>query len=155
MIDKTRVEDLVNASLEDGKLFLVEVRVGKDNTISVFIDGDEGVRIQDCIDLSRKVESGLDRETEDFELNVLSWGLGEPLKLRRQYIKNIGQRVEVVNGEDRKTEGRLMEVKENSFVLEVVKRNPRAKSLKDVSKKAQPKTEEIEFETVKTIKVII
>ncbi len=155
MIDKLQVENLVNASLEDGELFLVEVKVGKNNAISVFIDGDEGVKIQDCIDLSRKVEAGLDREKEDFELSVLSWGLGEPLKLKRQYIKNVGQTVEITDEQENTLKGILAEVKEQSVVLEERKKNPRAKSVKDVGKNAKVVTQEIEIEKIKTIKVII
>ena len=61
---------------------MVMVKVSSDNRIEIFIDGDNGVKIQDCIDLSRKLEACLDREEEDFELSVLSWGLGEPLKMK-------------------------------------------------------------------------
>lgn len=76
MIDKTLVENIVEELLGGKDLFLVEVKVSKDNCIEVFIDGDNGVKIQDCIDLSRGIEARFDRESEDFQLSVLSWGLG-------------------------------------------------------------------------------
>ena len=72
MIDKEKVQSIVNQELEGTDLFLVDLKIGKDNKISVFIDGDNGVTIQNCIDLSRKIESNFDREVEDFELSVFS-----------------------------------------------------------------------------------
>ena len=91
MKDKNFIEEKVKEILGEGDLFLVEVKVSKNNNIQVFIDGDNGVKIQDCIDLSRQLEECLDRESEDFELSVLSFGLEEPLKMQRQYVKNIGR----------------------------------------------------------------
>lgn len=155
MIDKTAVENMANAFLEGGDLFLVKVEVGKDNTVNVFIDGDEEVKIQDCIDLSRKIEAGLDRDKEDFELSVLSWGLGEPLLLKRQYIKNIGQRVELITTQGEKLEGVLTDVKEETIVLEPRKRPLKGRMPKSEAKKGESLSVELEFERIKTIKVTV
>lgn len=127
-------------------MFLVMVKVSSDNRIEVFIDGDEGVRIQDCIDLSRKLEACLDREQEDFELSVLSWGLGEPLKMKRQFEKNIGKNVEVVCANGRKLDGKLSEVKEKGFVIELEKGKGKNKTVEQL---------ELKDEEVKTTKVLI
>lgn len=146
MIDKAYVVDKVEGFLDGGSLFLVTVMVSADNRIEVFIDGDEGVKIQDCIDLSRKLEACLDREQEDFELSVLSWGLGEPLKMKRQFEKNIGNSVEVVCVDGRKIEGRLSEVSEDGFVLETEKGKGKNKTVESVC---------LKDEEVKTTKVLI
>lgn len=146
MIDKVKISEIVEEFLTDEKLFLVDVKVSRDNRIEVFIDGDEGVKIQDCIDLSRNLESRLDREEEDFELSVLSWGLGEPLKLKRQYVKNIGQKVEAVCVSGECIEGVLKEVGESGLLIEVTKGK---------GKKMTVETADVAFENLKTIKVII
>lgn len=146
MIDKAYIADKAESFLEGGSLFLVMVKVSSDNRIEVFIDGDEGVRIQDCIDLSRKLEACLDREQEDFELSVLSWGLGEPLKMKRQFEKNIGKNVEVVCADGRKLEGKLSEVKEKGFVIELEKGKGKNKTVEQL---------ELKDEEVKTTKVLI
>lgn len=146
MIDKVKIGEIVAEVLGDGALFLVDVKVSRDNRIEVFIDGDEGVKIQDCIDLSRKVESQLDREEEDFELSVLSWGLGEPLKLKGQYVKNIGKKVELVLLSGEVIEGVLKEVGEMNLSVEVTKGK---------GKKMTVETFVAEQVNLKTIKVII
>ncbi|MBR5254518.1 MAG: ribosome assembly cofactor RimP [Bacteroidales bacterium] len=126
MKDKLFIEEKTKEILGDGELFLVEVKVSKNNVIQVFIDGDNGVKIQDCIDLSRSLEECLDRESEDFELSVLSFGLEEPLKLQRQYVKNIGRSLQVESEEGSFT-GVLKSVEEESFTIELKKKNKKDK----------------------------
>ena len=126
MKDKLFIEEKTKEILGDGELFLVDVKVSKNNVIQVFIDGDNGVKIQDCIDLSRSLEECLDRESEDFELSVLSFGLEEPLKLQRQYVKNIGRSLQVESEEGSFT-GVLKSVEEESFTIELKKKNKKDK----------------------------
>lgn len=121
MKDKNFIEEKVKEILGEGELFLVEVKVSKNNNIQVFIDGDNGVKIQDCIDLSRQLEECLDRESEDFELSVLSFGLEEPLKMQRQYVKNIGRSLQVEDEEGSFT-GILISANEESFTIELKKK---------------------------------
>lgn len=121
MKDKNFIEEKVKEILGEGDLFLVEVKVSKNNNIQVFIDGDNGVKIQDCIDLSRQLEECLDRESEDFELSVLSFGLEEPLKMQRQYVKNIGRSLQVEDEEGSFT-GTLISANEESFTIELKKK---------------------------------
>ena len=92
MTFKEKVYQLLEAGLA-GKpdLFLIELSVSDANKIIVILDGDQGVQLQDCIDISRAIEHNLDREEQDFSLEVASVGIGSPLKLVRQYIKNIGR----------------------------------------------------------------
>ncbi|MPL88125.1 Ribosome maturation factor RimP [bioreactor metagenome] len=146
MIDKEKVQSIVNQELEGTDLFLVDLKIGKDNKISVFIDGDNGVTIQNCIDLSRKIESNFDREVEDFELSVFSSGVGEPLKLNRQYKKNIGRNIEVItNEEGGKIVGELLMVDEEKIVVKV---QPKKKKDPIVEK-------EILIDNIKESKIII
>lgn len=121
MKDKNFIEEKVIEILGEGELFLVDVKVSKNNNIQVFIDGDNGVKIQDCIDLSRQLEECLDRESEDFELSVLSFGLEEPLKMQRQYVKNIGRSLQVENEEGSFT-GTLISANEECFTIELKKK---------------------------------
>ena len=87
---KERVKELIDKGLEENpSLFLIDYSVGGDNLIKVIIDGDNGVGIEDCVALSRAIEHNLDREEEDFSLEVSSCGISAPLVLERQYTKNI------------------------------------------------------------------
>ncbi len=145
MIDKEKVQTVVNQELEGSDLFLVDLKIGKDNKISVFIDGDNGVTIQNCIDLSKQIESNFDREVEDFELSILSSGIGEPLKLNRQYEKNIGRNIEVITKEGEKIVGELLLVNEEKIVVKI---QPKKKKDPIVEK-------EILFDNIKESKIII
>jgi len=95
MITAKQITEIVNENLEGSELFLVDVKIRPGNNISVFIDSDTNVSIGDCAALSRFIESKLDRETEDFELEVSSAGLDEPIKLHRQYLKHIGSDLKI------------------------------------------------------------
>ncbi|MCF0212208.1 MAG: ribosome assembly cofactor RimP [Bacteroidales bacterium] len=108
MIDKLHVLDVVNEALRGSDKFLVDMNVTTNNRIFVDIDGDNGVTIDDCVALSRAIEGSLDREVEDFELNVSSAGLDSPLKLARQYKKNIGQTLAITPMEGEYVEGELL-----------------------------------------------
>lgn len=112
------VLDVVTRSLEGSDKFLVEMKVTTNNRIFVDIDGDQGVTIDDCVQLSRQIEQSLDREAEDFELNVSSAGLDSPLKLARQYKKNIGQTLAVVPEEGDYIEGELVEADDEKFTIQ-------------------------------------
>lgn len=121
MIDNLTVLELIDSQLAGTSLFLVEMKIKPGNKILVFIDGDQGVGIDDCISLSRKIESGLNRDVEDFELEVSSSGAEAPLKLKRQYLKNIGKRVRVLTVNDTYHNGDLMAVNDEAIELTVVK----------------------------------
>lgn len=106
VIDKSKIENIITASWDKPDLFVTEIKVSGSNDIQVFIDGDNGVNIDDCIALSRIVEGTLDRDEEDFSLEVMTHGVSESLLMPRQYVKNIGRNIEVktvdneiINGE--------------------------------------------------------
>ena len=119
MIDKKHVESIVNEWLEGREDFLVEVSVSADDCIVVTIDHADGVWIEDCADLSRFIEAHLDREEEDYELEVGSAGLGQPFRVRRQYEIHVGETVETQTRDGHKWQGMLTEVTDDGFTMEV------------------------------------
>lgn len=122
MIDKKRVLELAEERIEerDSKLYVVEITISADNRIAVDLDREEGfVTIDDCISISRNIEHNLDREAEDFSLEVSSAGMTKPFRVLKQYIKNVGREVRVQTLEHGKAlEGLLKSADENGFVIE-------------------------------------
>ena len=119
MIDKNTVKELVGEWLEGKDYFLVDTTVDEQNKITIEIDHKEGVWIEDCCDLSKYIESKLDREVEDYELEVGSAGIGQPFKVLQQYVNNIGYDVELLTADGKKMEGYLKEADKNGFVVVV------------------------------------
>ena len=109
MIDKNQIVVLVEEAVADSDLFLVEVKVKPSNVIEVYVDADSAVNIDQCVAISRYVESKMDRDVEDFELSVFSWGLSGALKLDRQLKKYLDKEVEVKTKELGKVQGKLMD----------------------------------------------
>ena len=122
MIERQQVIDLTNEWLADKEYFLVDIVISKDDKITVEIDHSEGVWIEDCAELSRHREAGLSRESEDFELEVGSAGLGQPFKVVQQYRNHIGLEVEVLGKDGKKYKGILKSVEDDSFVLSITKK---------------------------------
>lgn len=117
MIDKLTVLDIIQTALDGSDKFLVDLKITPDNRIFVAIDGDNGVQIDDCAELSRTIESHMDRDVEDFELNVASAGLDSPLRNVRQYRKNIGKTVNVTLLTGDKYEGKIVSVSDDHFAI--------------------------------------
>ena len=128
----------------------MEVRIKPTNNVKVFIDGDEGVILSDLIQYNRKLYKELEESTlfpgGDFSLEVSSAGLDEPLKLFRQYKKNVGRFVEVTLADNSKLEGKLIEAAEDAIVVETEKGNGRKKEIKQ---------EPVSFKDIKTTKIQI
>ena len=122
MIDKRLVESVVGEWLEGKDYFLVDVTVSADDCIVVTIDHAEGVWIEDCAELSRFIESRIDREQEDYELEVGSAGLGQPFRVRRQWEIHVGEPVETQTRDGHKWKGTLTEVTEEDFAMKVEQR---------------------------------
>lgn len=122
MIDVTRVHEIAETQMEGTDLFVVEVRVSPANEIVVTVDSDTQVGIDRCVELSRSIEGALDREQEDFELTVMSAGIGQPLKMLRQYRKLIGRPVEVILKDGGKIVGNLTDASESSIAVEYEER---------------------------------
>ena len=121
MISKEEVTRIVEEYLQSTDYYLVEVAVSADNRITVEIDAFDGVSIDFCADLNRHIESKLDREEEDYELEVGSAGLTSPFKVLKQYEKNLGNEVEVLTADGRKVKGMLAAVEADRFTVEIEK----------------------------------
>jgi ribosome maturation factor RimP len=143
---ESEIANLVNEHLAGTDKFLVEVLIKPANRIYVFIDGDHGVTISDCADLSRFIESHFDRETTDFELNVSSSGADQPIRMPRQYMKDIGRSLQVRLQDENVITGILESYDESNIIL-VIK--------EDKKKKIPPATVKIAFDQIKESKVII
>ncbi len=145
------VEKMIEGILnDDPQYFLVEVKIRPTNNIKVFLDGDNGISIEKCISYNRRLykmieESGL-VPPDDFSLEVSSPGLDEPLKLYRQYKKNVGRKVEVLQKDGVKTEGVLKDVSEKEIMIE---------ETKGKNKKKQVIEHKISFESIKSTKIQI
>jgi len=152
MIDSNVVKNIVNAKLDGSKYFLVDVQVSKTNEINVEIDADEGVDIDFCVELSRYVEDNLDREVEDYELNVGSAGLTTPFKIKRQYEKNVGSQIEVLAADGKKHRGELVAVNDETFTVD---EHVMEKREGDKRKKEYVVTNEYRYDEVKRVTCLI
>ncbi len=149
---KDKVRALLEVALqEDTSLFLIDFSVTLDNKIKVIIDGDQGVTVQDCMKISRAIEHNLDREEEDFSLEVASAGAAAPIVIPRQYKKNIGRKLEVSTLGDT-FEGNLTGVTENGIVLEWKAREPKPIGKGKVTVR---KKKEIGFADINEAKVVL
>ena len=146
MIDKTRIEKLVNEFIEGTGIFLVAVKVSTSNRIVILADTMKGITIDECAELHRYVEKNLDRNIEDYELQISSPGLDSPFKVIEQYYRNEGSRIEVVSKEGQKMTGILKNVTGGGFELETEKKvKGKALEINDVS---------FNFDQVKSAKVV-
>jgi len=156
MIDKKRVLELAEERIaeRDPKLYVVEITISADNRIALDLDREEGfVTIDDCISVSRNIEHNLDREAEDFSLEVSSAGMTKPFRVLKQYLKNVGRDVRVQTLEHgRAVEGLLKSADENGFVIET-----KEKKRIEGKKKKEWVIEEIPFNynEVKETKLVI
>jgi ribosome maturation factor RimP len=147
MIEKQKIQGLVEEFTKGTGLFLITVKVSNANRIIVLADKNEGITIDECAAIHRHIENGLDREKEDFELQVSSPGLDMPFGVIEQYFKNEGKKVEVVDNEGSKYTGKLKNITTGGFELETEKKTKgRAIELKDMS---------FNFEQIKSTRVIL
>ena len=117
MTFKDKVNGLVvQGLLEKPSIFLIDLTITDNFKITVALDGDNGVALQDCIDISRAIENNLDREEQDFSLEVASVGVGSPLKMVRQYKKNVGRTL-IVKLATETIEAELVEANDNFIIL--------------------------------------
>ena len=134
MIEKQKIQGLVEEFMKGTGLFLVSVKVSNANRIIVLADKNEGITIDECAAIHRQIENGLDRDKEDFELQVSSPGLDMPFVVIQQYFKNEGKNVEVVDYEGSKYIGKLKNVTDGGFELETeVKTKGKTIELRDIS----------------------
>ena len=119
MIDKQLLKETVEQAIENTDIFLVGITVGTDNRIVVEIDSMDGLDIDTCARITREIENRFNRDEEDYELEVGSAGLTSPFKVKQQYVKNIGNEVEVLSRDGRKLHGVLTDVTDDNFTVTV------------------------------------
>lgn len=153
MMFRNKVRELLDAALAEREhLFLIDLNINDTNKISITLDGDSGVNLQDCIDVSRAIENSLDREEQDFSLEVASAGVSSPLKLVRQFKKNVGRTLKVKTISSEEIEAELTFADDEKIILEWQAREPKkiGKGKETVSKKL-----ELPYNSIKEAVVII
>jgi len=147
MTDKEYIKGLVEEFLKGTGMFLVAVKVSSANRITVLADKKDGITIDECVAIHRHIENNLDRDKEDFELQVSSPGLDHPFGVVEQYYKNEGKKVEIIDNEGARFTGILKNVTAGGFELETeVKIKGKTRELKDVS---------FNFDQVKSTRAIL
>lgn len=122
---KTQIRELLDSALtERDDLFLIDFLINSENHITIVIDGDRGVLVDDCIFVSRVIENNMDREEHDFSLEVMSAGAGSPLTHKRQFKKNVDRTLSVKTNSD-KIEGVLTEASDDVITLTWKVREPK------------------------------
>ena len=147
MIEKQKILGLIEEYIKGKELFLVSVKVSSANRIIVLADKKDGITIDECAAIHRHIENGLNRDVEDFELQVSSPGLDLPFSVIEQYLKNEGKKVEVVDNDGTKYTGKIKNVTPGGFELETeIKIKGKAPELKDLS---------FNFEQIKSTRIIL
>ena len=152
MIDKQQLTQTAEQAIEGTSIFIVDIKINPGNAIVVEIDSPDSIDIDTCAKITRQIEATFDRDVEDYELEVGSAGLTAPFKVKGQYLKNIGNEVEVLTSDGRKLQGVLTAVGDNDFTIEVAKKvkEPGAKRPTLVM---EPTT--IEMSNTKSVKYLI
>ena len=152
MIDKKQIEEIVQSRIADTDFFLVDVKVDTQNNITVTLDSPEGISVDACVLMSQYIESQLDREVEDFALEVSSPGVGQPLKVLQQYTKILNGTVEVLLNSGIKLNGILRDANAEGILLEY-----EAKEKPEGTKRPVKvvKTEPYAFSEIKSVKETI
>ena len=138
MINEERIRELVEQHIQGTDTFLVDVAVKAGNAIRIHVDTPEGISIDACVRISRFLNEELDRDVEDYSLEVSSPGLGSPFKVKQQYEKNLGRSIDILFIDGTRTTGKLEAVSDDEVVLKV-----------------KGDTQTIKIDEVKTAKAII
>ena len=149
MIVKEQIIDIIAPHLTGDK-FLIDVVVNPGNKIIVAIDNIKGLSIDTCAEIHRLIEASLDREIEDFELEVTSPGLTAPLKVPQQYLKNIGREVDILLKNGEKLKGKLLKVTEINITIEFEE----VKKAEGLKKKIKVNID-VNFSDIKSTKLIL
>jgi ribosome maturation factor RimP len=147
MVEKSKIEKLVTEFINEKGVFLVAVKVSSSNRITVLVDTMQGIQVDECAALHRHLEKNLDRNVEDFELEVSSPGLDMPFGVIEQYHKNEGKRIEVIDIDGAKFSGNLINITDGGFELETeVRVKGKPKEIREIS---------FNFDQVKSAKVFL
>ncbi|MFD2529446.1 ribosome assembly cofactor RimP [Polaribacter marinaquae] len=151
-MEQEKIKDLVEEALaSNDSLYLIDLSISANNKIQVVVDGDQGVPLSECIRISKNIDGNLDREEEDFSLEVTTPDIAHPLKMKRQYLKNINRILKVKTAEE-EFEGTLTDATEDNIVLQWKAREPKPIGKGKVTVK---KTVTLEYKEIKEAKVKI
>ncbi|MEE4198650.1 MAG: ribosome assembly cofactor RimP [Bacteroidales bacterium] len=152
MISKQKIENIIEGIVREKNAYIVDLTVNSSNKILLELDSFEGVTIDDCVEVSRIIEKNLDRDQEDFSLEVSSPGLSSPFKVWQQYQKNTGKEVETILSDGQKLKGNLIEVDQEGIIIEETR-----KIKVEGKKKKQTITEKLQlsFDNIKSTKIVI
>jgi ribosome maturation factor RimP len=145
MITEKQLSGIIAEYLENKSIFPVEISIRSDNRIFVYVDGDQGVTIDDCKALSRFIESKLNRDQEDYDLTVSTAGADSPLKLQRQYPRHIGRTFEITLNDETQISGKLVSADEEAIVIEST----------GGKKNIQKENKTISFNQIKEAKIVL
>ncbi len=148
MITKEQILALIEDKLKEENLFIVDIVIKPTNKILVYIDGEKNATIDQCVKISRAIEFNLDRDIEDFSLEVSTPGLDQAFKIPLQYKKNINKKVEVITLDREKHKGKLLSYNSNKIKIEIEKK---IKNKKHTVIKAL----EFDLDKIKSTKAII
>ena len=147
MISKETIQPIVEELLAGTDKFLVDVIIQPTNRIYIYFDSDTSITIHDCQEISRTIECNLNRDNEDYDLTVSSSGIDSPLKMLRQYRKNIGKELDVVTTDGKNITGNLVKVDENFLELEHPIKKPKKENKRNNTR--------LPLSEIKTAKVIV
>jgi ribosome maturation factor RimP len=147
MISKETIQPMVEELFAGTDRFLVDVVIQPTNRIYVYFDSDTTITISDCQEISRAIENNLNRDNEDYDLTVSSSGIDRPLKMLRQYKKNIGKELDVVTTEGKNIAGILIKVEEDFVELEHPVKKPKKETRKENTR--------LPISEIKTAKLVI
>ncbi|MDK2979430.1 MAG: ribosome maturation factor RimP [Bacteroidales bacterium] len=152
MINKKQIETIIDGIVKEKNAYVVDLMVNSSNKIILELDSFDGFTIDDCVDVSRIIEQNIDRDKEDFALEVSTPGLSSPFKVWQQYKKNVGQEIETILKEGNKIKGNLIDVDDEGIVIEETK-----KVKVEGKKKKQTIVEkhQLSFENIKSTKIVI
>ncbi|GAB7256167.1 ribosome assembly cofactor RimP [Polaribacter sp. OB-PA-B3] len=151
-MEQEKIKDLVEEALaSNSSLYLIDLSISANNKIQVVVDGDKGVPLSECIRISKNIDGNLDREEEDFSLEVTTPDIAHPLKVKRQYLKNINRILKVKTAEE-EFEGTLIDATEDNIVLQWKAREPKPIGKGKVTVQ---KTVTLEYKEIKEAKVKI
>ncbi|MCB8995373.1 MAG: ribosome assembly cofactor RimP [Bacteroidales bacterium] len=151
MITQEQVEQIIREKIEGTEIFLVAVIMNPGNNIHVHLDTQKGISIDECVEVSRYIVSKMDKDIEDYNLEVSSPGLDSPFRVKEQYEKNLGKEVEIVKTDGSKIKGRLLTYSGDKIEVEhMVKPKSTDKSKKPTAQQAT-----LILDDIKTIKSVI
>jgi len=158
MVSKQFVQNIIEDELINCNIFLIDLQVNSSNSIKVLLDSEKGVKVTDCVKISKAIEAQLDRETEDFDLEVSSYGLYSPFKVLLHYNKNLGKEVEVFLNKGKNFKGILEKVKviDDTDTIDFLEISRKIKKKIEGKKKKEELTEiiTVKKEEIKKIRLI-